>query len=411
MSARILLIDDDPLYHKMIQKALEQGDYVFEVALNGREGLEKVRAFQPDLIITDVMMPEMDGYAFTSSLRRLPEFAKIPVLTLSAQAEIQDKIKSFEAGADDYLTKPFQPMELKARVEMLLRRAELFKKAMAQQAPAEERRQAHLIAVHSLRGGVGNSTLAVNLALALQELWNKRTLLLDLALLAGQVSLLLNEPIRRSWGDIARFTPETIDEVALQSVISVYENGLYFIAAPTMPAEAEKISPELYIRVLDMLREQYDYIIADLAHDFSEISLHTLDRADLIIVPIAPELASARAATLTLDTYRQLGYPEEKSLVVLNMLSSANGISREKLESALGKRIPLTLPYEPDVFWQALNFGRPLVLHAPTSRSAPLLEDFAFYVSAPDDKKKRPGKPTAVWERVFQRYLRRRQKR
>jgi pilus assembly protein CpaE len=235
--------------------------------------------------------------------------------------------------------------------------------------------------------------------------------LLDLALLAGQVSLLLNEPIRRSWADIARFTPETIDDVALQSVISVYENGLHFIAAPTMPAEAEKISPELYIRVLDMLREQYDYIVADLAHDFSEISLHTLDRAGVIIVPIAPELASARAATLTLDTYRQLGYPEEKSLVVLNTLSSTNGISREKLEAALGKRIPLTLPYEPDVFWQALNFGRPLVLHAPESRSAPLLEDFAFYVSAPDDKKQRPGKTTPAWERVFQRYLRRRQKR
>ncbi len=408
MSTRILLLDDEPLYHKMIQRALGNEDFIFETAFNGREGLEKAVQSRPDLIITDVMMPEMNGYAFTRALRRRPEFASTPVLVLSAQSEIQDKIKSFEAGADEHLVKPFQPAELQTRVKSLLRRAALLQTSVPP-ATATPHQQAHLIAFHSLRGGVGNSTLAVNTALALQNLWGKRTLLMDLSMLAGEVALLLDEPIKRSWADIARFNAETLDEIALQSIIGRHESGLHFIPAPTLPAEAERISPEVYQKALEILRRQYDYLIADLPHDFSDICLHTLDHADRIVLPLAPEIASARAATLALETYDQLEYPAEKIVPVVNTTCSGPGISRQKLEKALGKRIPLVLPHEPQIFIRALNYGQPVITHATDSRSCALLEDFAFYLSRPEDKKSRPPKPSPSWERVYRRFLARRQ--
>ena len=114
------------LYHKMIAHALEAGKYQLEFASNGKDGLEKAKIFKPDLVITDVMMPDIDGYEVTRLLRRESQFAHIPVLVLTAQAGLQNKLKSFEAGADDHLTKPFEAEELAARLAALLRRTELF---------------------------------------------------------------------------------------------------------------------------------------------------------------------------------------------------------------------------------------------------------------------------------------------
>ena len=122
--SRILVIDDEQLYHKMIAHALEAEKYQLDFALSGIEGFEKAKIHKPDLIITDVMMPDIDGYEETRLLRREPQFAHIPILVLTAQAGLQSKLKSFEAGADDHLTKPFEPEELAARLAALLRRAE-----------------------------------------------------------------------------------------------------------------------------------------------------------------------------------------------------------------------------------------------------------------------------------------------
>ena len=111
---RILVIDDEPLYHKMIAHALEAEKYQLDFASSGNEGFQKAKIHKPDLIITDVMMPDMDGYEVTRLLRREPDFAHTPILVLTAQAGLQNKLKSFEAGADDHLIKPFEPEELAA---------------------------------------------------------------------------------------------------------------------------------------------------------------------------------------------------------------------------------------------------------------------------------------------------------
>jgi pilus assembly protein CpaE len=118
----------------------------------------------------------VNGYEVTRILRREPQFAATPILVLTAQSGLQDKLKSFEAGADDHLTKPFEAAELVVRVTALLRRLEAVKSSRTE-VPARE--GARLIAVHSLRGGIGSSSLAVNLAVGLSALWREPTILLD----------------------------------------------------------------------------------------------------------------------------------------------------------------------------------------------------------------------------------------
>src|ERR1700752_4983632 len=158
---RILVIDDEPINHQLLAHALVSLQCELHFAENGKSGISQARSLKPDVIITDVMMPDVTGYEVTRILRREPQFAATPILVLTAQSGLQDKLKSFEVGADDHLTKPFEAAELVVRVTSLLRRVEAVKSSRVE-APGRDR--GRIIAVHSLRGGIGSSTLAVNLA-------------------------------------------------------------------------------------------------------------------------------------------------------------------------------------------------------------------------------------------------------
>ena len=119
---RILVVDDEKALVKGIKFNLENEGHTVETAYDGQEALDKVRENEPDLVIMDVMMPKLDGLNATMKIR---EFSKVPVILLTAKSEDSDKIMGFECGADDYITKPFNILELKARVRALLRRASI----------------------------------------------------------------------------------------------------------------------------------------------------------------------------------------------------------------------------------------------------------------------------------------------
>ncbi|HEU5100293.1 MAG TPA: response regulator, partial [Roseiflexaceae bacterium] len=161
---RILVVDDSPINLKLVSVALAPAGYEITTAQNGREALQRVEGLQPDLVILDVMMPELNGYEVCRRLRQRANLGQLPIMMLTANDTLEERINGLEAGADDYMSKPFEVPELQARVKALLRRA-----APAQ--PAAATRQGKVIAVFSLRGGIGVSTLATNLAAGLAQVW------------------------------------------------------------------------------------------------------------------------------------------------------------------------------------------------------------------------------------------------
>jgi DNA-binding NarL/FixJ family response regulator len=118
---RLLLIDDDPNLILLVKDYLEFRGYEVITAENGRDALEVLDQDVPDMIICDVMMPEMDGYALVEHVRQDPRTSWIPVLFLSAKGQSQDRVKGLNTGADVYMVKPFEPEELVAQVEASLR--------------------------------------------------------------------------------------------------------------------------------------------------------------------------------------------------------------------------------------------------------------------------------------------------
>lgn len=405
--ARILIIDDEPINHQLVARALQPLQSELYFSDNGQDGVTKARNLKPDIIITDVMMPDINGYEVTRILRREPEFAATPILVLTAQAGLQDKLKSFEAGADDHLTKPFEAAELLMRVTALLRRVEALKLSRGE---VQVNQSARMVAVHSLRGGTGASTLAVNLGVGLASLWRKPTALLDLTMTAGQVAMMLNMPLKRTWTDIARYSADELDIDVIMSIVGTHESGLSFVAAPTFPSEAETLHGETLGAALRLIKGQFEYVVADLPHDFSETAIQALDVADVILMVATPDMASIRAAVAAMDTYEKLGYKKEKIKLVLSAIFPRSSIAKDKIESAVGMNSVVMIPYVQDVFVDAINLGQPPLYHRPNESVSALLEDFALLMSKDDHKKSKPENPSEAWKRVYKRYQERKKR-
>lgn len=116
----ILAVDDEPNILRLIQVNLERKGYEVETAKNGGEALAKIRQRRPDILISDVMMPEMSGFELLANLRRDPEYADLPVIMLTAKTAEVDVVMGYSWGVDMYLTKPFNPLELLTFVQRVL---------------------------------------------------------------------------------------------------------------------------------------------------------------------------------------------------------------------------------------------------------------------------------------------------
>ncbi|NQT06758.1 MAG: response regulator [Candidatus Omnitrophica bacterium] len=117
---KILLVDDEKDLVETLTYRLEANNYVVVPAYDGQEGLDKARKDNPDLIVLDLMLPKMDGYKVCALLKRDARFGKIPIILFTARAQDSDKRMGEEAGADAYITKPFEPQVLLSKIEELL---------------------------------------------------------------------------------------------------------------------------------------------------------------------------------------------------------------------------------------------------------------------------------------------------
>ena len=125
MKSKILVVDDEPEAVELVEFNLKQAGYTVTTAADGAEALKKARSQSPDLIVLDVMLPEMDGFEICKTLRLDPATARLPILMLTAKAAEIDRVLGLELGAEDYLTKPFSPRELLLRIKKILARGQI----------------------------------------------------------------------------------------------------------------------------------------------------------------------------------------------------------------------------------------------------------------------------------------------
>jgi DNA-binding NarL/FixJ family response regulator len=172
MAGQLLLVDDEPGLREAVQAYLEDSGFTVDVASNAREGLDLARQKLPDLVITDIMMPQVDGYQFLKQLREEPQFKTLPIVFLTARGMTADRIQGYNAGCDAYISKPFDPDELVAVVKNLLE-----KQAATRSGGDDEvhniadmaRQIAEIRALLTQRGAIAQTTTPVKLDLTPRE--------------------------------------------------------------------------------------------------------------------------------------------------------------------------------------------------------------------------------------------------
>ena len=394
---RVLLIDDEQFYVKLLQKSLKESEYKLEYAKSGSEGLAKIPSFEPDLLIVDLKLPELDGFEIVKRLRRDPKFSYIPVIVITSQDELSEKLKAFELGADDYLVKPFQPEELVARIGILARRGRAMQMAQKDTVRTSE---ATIVTVHSLRGGVGCSSIVVNLGLAFYKLWGKQTLLLDSVLTAGQVALLLDARPNATWENLVGLEPENLDDAAVGEIMCSHKSGIRYIASPRYPIAADTFGVEELKVLMEKTKSHNDFVVVDTSHDFSDMTIHMLSMSSTILLVMAPEMASLRTTVSAMEIYDRLGIPLDKVKIALNNNSSNPAIRQAQLEKVLKRPIDFVLPFEAGEVNRALNFGQPFILSNPDLPICLVLEKMAYALSDETHKALPPAVPSSTWKRV-----------
>ncbi|NPV10118.1 MAG: response regulator [Anaerolineae bacterium] len=367
-----MVVEDTASVAKLVATHLETAGYRPTVASSGQQALDLTSHTLPDLFVIDVMMPGLDGFELTRRLRADPRTAGIPIVILTARNTVEDKIKGFEAGADDYVVKPFEAPELLARIRALLARARPTSGFQG------EERQGTVLAVFGLRGGSGKSSLAANLAAALAAASGEHTVAAcDLALESGHLALMLDaRPVHTIDQLVTRYGSSFEPDVLLAHLTDT-RLGVRVLAAPLSPASAPLVTAEGTRAVLEHLRRSFAFVILDLSPGFADPNLAAFELCDAVLVLTTPEMAGVKAAASAFETLESLGFPADGLALVVSQVFAARPLANEDIAAAVGRRIELTIPYEGRAFVDAINRGVPVVVSAPRTPAARAIAAFA----------------------------------
>jgi MinD-like ATPase involved in chromosome partitioning or flagellar assembly/ActR/RegA family two-component response regulator len=239
-----------------------------------------------------------------------------------------------------------------------------------------------LFAVFSPQGGSGCTTLAVNLAVALQRNQHRPTALVDGNLHSADIGVHLNlSPIAKSVADIAGYVLSADADVVEQSLIR-HSSGLNVLPGPATPDRGESVTVKGWRHVLELLLHTHDYVVVDTSPAYSEVTINTLDAADLILVPMPLELTSMKNARIFLQIADKFGYSREKVRLIANRFDRAEGIALADAETSLAKKFTGVITFDRRALVLALNRGVPVVMNDPKSQLSRDLAQLAATVSS-----------------------------
>jgi pilus assembly protein CpaE len=374
MAAKILVVDDDPNVQRLLQYTLKQEGYEVVTAADGAEGFRLWGAENPALILLDVMLPKLDGYQVATKIRQEEgSTGHVPIIMLTAEREVEQKVRGLRAGADDYLIKPFHPAELLARIKSLLARFAP-RDALVGRPPL-----GRVFALYGAKGGVGTTTIAINAAIALHRELGRKVCLVDGNLQFGDHRVFLDLGLdRKSIVDVV--TATSIDQDLVRQVLVKHDSGIDLLLAPPSPETAELVTQEHMPVILDILRSLYDYIIVDIDKRLDDVNLGIIETSELVFVVMTADLSCLKNVRLVLETIGHLGYEKTKVQLVLNRSNAFTGINVKNAEGALKRPIDHQIVNEYRGAISALNSGAPFMFTKADSILGRSLLEFARVV-------------------------------
>lgn len=316
----------------------------------------------PDLVILELEEadPAKTFSYITSLLRSAPSST---VFLTGARAESDILLEAIRTGVKEFLPQPVKKAEVEQALERLQER-----RNHVHQSPEQQR--GTIFSVLGAKGGVGTSSVAVNLAVALQLLEpTKSVALVDLDLEGNDLAVLLNLDPVGSIQDIVH-DPSRLDRTFLLSLGSKHESGVYLLPLGYNNQTVGRPHSECLQQVLGLMRTVFDYVLIDCGHALDEFILKALELSDTIIVVSMLSLPVVRRTKHLLDVFRQHGHAFVKIALLMNRCAPANRVLLAESEAALRQKAFWLIPDDYDLVGRAINTGKPLTTVAPRSALA-----------------------------------------
>jgi pilus assembly protein CpaE len=379
---RVLAVDDSVTIRETLAMLVDaQPDMeLVGTAASGHEAVRRAAELQPDIVLMDIHMPDLDGIQATWLVSsRAPHGA---VIMVTSEERIDFLQKAMTAGAQGYVLKPFgHGAQLFQTIRDVHGRSSARRLQAGGGVPMDAALRPHIgkrIAVLGAKGGVGGTTLAVNVALLLSEQKPGTVVLVDADLRAGDTTVYLDMTPQYTILDLVPHI-DALDARLIDQVMAKYR-GLHVLARPAYPEQSEVLTADHVRSVLGSLAQMYETVVIDAAMTYDDRMLAVLDLADLYVLVVTPHLGTLRSARHFLHVARTLGYPDDRMCFVLNRASNLAGLSSADIASVLGSRMMLQVPTAGPELTQAVNEGRPVVLHQPRSPVARALQVVAEQV-------------------------------
>lgn len=310
---KILIIDDEFPMRYLIEHQLKREGFTVTLAKDGPDGLTAVSQHRPDLVVLDVMMPGMDGFEVCQQIKTTPETSQIPVIFLTASEAKDYKTRAFAVGADDYLTKPFMAEELLAHISAVLKRSERIKTGLL--APTSGR----IVSLFSPKGGVGTTTLSIQLAEAIIMHENRPVVLIDLDLPLGGIAPMLNLHTQRNILELLKAPTEQLSWPFIRQYTQRHRADLLVVPAPgSFVGSGSKDIPRKLELLLQQLVDSGYQVLIDLGSNLNELTRTAMRQSDIVFVvtsgqPVANKLCEAFMRDAT-----QLGIESRRLMPVVN---------------------------------------------------------------------------------------------
>ncbi len=387
---RVLIVDDIAETRENIRKLLQfEADIeVVGAARSGQEGIQLATEAQPDVVLMDINMPDIDGITATETIRKKLPFTQIVIL--SVQSDPNYLRRAMQAGASDFLTKPPDVDELTKSIRRAGRQA----KADRTKSPAVAAQSGmpgtsslrfsspmlgNVVSVYSPKGGTGSTTVTANLAIALHN-DETQAVVVDGNLQFGDLSFFFNQQSKNNVVDLALRGEELDNEVVNDVLITHADSGIKILAAPPRPENAEEISGQQFGAVLQFLRRMFSYILVDANSVLNEVTLAALDQSDLIVLVTTQDIPSIKNARLFLDLANALGIQRQQILLVMNRFDKRRNITPERVSDITKQEVVAVIPMEERLVVPAMDRGVPFLMQNKTSPVSRGIYDLAEHL-------------------------------
>jgi CheY-like chemotaxis protein len=381
MAEKILIVDDDLDTLRLVGLMLQHQGYRINAASNGIQAISLAQTDRPDLILLDIMMPEMDGYEVARKLRSDQNTTTIPIIMFTAKTQVDDKVEGYEAGADDYLTKPTQPRELFAHVKAVLARGR--KTSAPVPPPPTSRTRGYVTGVMAVKGGLGVSTLTLNLGISLKARSKKDVIIAEFRPGFGTIGLDLGFLNLDGLCRVFESPPEDITQSSIENELFQHKSGVRLLLSSYDPAHAKYITNvDHFDAIARYLAYMAPHIVIDLGPGITPITDRTLTHCDEIIVVLEP-IPSTIVRTLALvEELVKKGFGEGRiNTVLYNRQRTEMQYSLAQVQMEYQHPISIVFTAAPELTYQCSKANVPLVMQHPDNLTSQQFAKLADNIS------------------------------